>query len=180
MGWWSRTTTTPPRAKEEPEHTSAAPKPPTRTRHTTTLTRDEQADLELQAILQELDAEHAAGPGAAAAAAAAAADTQPESLYPTSMSCRQAFDMAFYCQSLGGQFQNIYRYGGLRDCSESWRRFRFCMRAKSWPEPRRAAMVQEHYRQRAAVYKMGPSSEDVWEVRKHPVVGAFMEDPDVG
>lgn len=34
-------------------------------------------------------------------------------------------------------------------------------------------MVQEHYAQRAEKYKVGLSSEDVWEVREEAVVGAF-------
>jgi hypothetical protein len=38
-------------------------------------------------------------------------DISPEALYPRQMSCRQAFDQAFYCQSLGGKFNDIYRYG---------------------------------------------------------------------
>ena len=37
-------------------------------------------------------------------------------------------------------------------------------------------MIQEHYRQRAVKYKVGPSSEDVWEVRTEPVQGAFQGD----
>lgn len=39
-------------------------------------------------------------------------------------------------------------------------------------------MIQEHYRQRDAKYKLGPSSEDVWQVRTEPVEGAFERDPD--
>lgn len=37
-------------------------------------------------------------------------------------------------------------------------------------------MVLDHYRQRAVKYKVGPSSEDVWEVREEPVEGAFAGD----
>lgn len=37
-------------------------------------------------------------------------------------------------------------------------------------------MIQDHYRQRAVKYKVGPSSEDVWEVRTEPVVDAFRGD----
>ncbi|KAI9859256.1 MAG: hypothetical protein M1813_007030 [Trichoglossum hirsutum] len=190
MGWWSRTRMPP--IKEGPEHTSSSTSAPTNNSVAPTndrsdaLTRDEQADLELKAILHQLDAEQAAAPLSSRKHLTdgsdhhpSASDINPDSLYPTTMSCRQAFDMAFYCQSLGGQFQNIYRYGGLRDCSENWGQFWFCMRTKSQPEPKKSMMIQEYYKQRAAKYKIGSSSEDVWEVRKEPVVRAFMEDPDV-
>lgn len=36
--------------------------------------------------------------------------------------------------------------------------------------------VQDHYRQRAVKYKVGPSSEDVWEVRLERIEGAFEGD----
>lgn len=52
------------------------------------------------------------------------------------------------------------------------------MRTKSQPEEKRSRMIQEHYRQRDAKYKLGPSSEDVWQVRTEPVEGAFERDPD--
>ncbi|KAF2488494.1 hypothetical protein BU16DRAFT_427512, partial [Lophium mytilinum] len=97
----------------------------------------------------------------------------PDSLYPSTMSCSAAFDSAFYCQSLGGKFNDIYRYGELRSCSEHWASFWFCMRSKSLGAEERARKVQEHYREKAARVKAGRSSEDVWEVRGEPVVGAF-------
>jgi hypothetical protein len=63
-----------------------------------------------------------------------------ESLLPTDMSCREAFDAAFYCQSLGGQFTNLYRYGGIRSCSENWSDFWFCMRMKSYHDAERGGL----------------------------------------
>ncbi|KAH0538376.1 hypothetical protein FGG08_005025 [Glutinoglossum americanum] len=189
MGWWSRA----PSAEVDPKNTSdGTPNTPAASsaavptdNRPRALTRDEQADLELKDILRQLDAEQASAARGSRKHLTdgsdhhpSTTDISPDSLYPTTMSCRQAFDMAFYCQSLGGQFQNIYRYGGLRDCSENWSQFWFCMRTKSQPEPKKAAMIQEHYKQRAVKYKIGSSSEDIWEVRKEPLVGAFTEDPD--
>lgn len=94
------------------------------------------------------------------------------------MSCREAFDNAFYCQSLGGKFNDIYRFGEMKSCSDHWSSFWFCMRTKSKPEDTKARLIKEHYMQRAAKYKLGPSSEDVWEVRSEPLEGAFRGNPD--
>lgn len=95
-----------------------------------------------------------------------------ESLLPTTMDCEQAFNQAFYCQSLGGQWNNIYRYGGVRSCSENWDDFWFCMRVKGYqPGPVKDDMIREHYRNKhLAKYGPGkPSSEDVWRERRERV-----------
>ncbi|ODH26216.1 hypothetical protein ACO22_04732 [Paracoccidioides brasiliensis] len=84
----------------------------------------------------------------------------PEFLYPTTMSCRSAFDYAFFCQSFGGQWVNVYRYGELRSCSEHWSDFWFCMRTRSYPDEEKAKMIADRYRKKAVKYKTGPSSED--------------------
>jgi hypothetical protein len=93
------------------------------------------------------------------------------------MSCRAAFDSAFYCSSLGGHFNDIYRYGQLRSCSEHWNDFWFCMRVKNSYSPRelKERMVQDRYREKEERLRKGPSSEDVWKVRGdgEEVVGAF-------
>jgi hypothetical protein len=94
------------------------------------------------------------------------------------MSCRQAFDDAFYCQSLGGQFNNVYRYGALRSCSEHWSQFWFCMRTRSKAEETKRREIQEWYRKKEEKYRVGPSSEDVWEERNERVDRAFDWDPD--
>ncbi|KAK2813281.1 hypothetical protein FQN50_000595 [Emmonsiellopsis sp. PD_5] len=103
-------------------------------------------------------------------------DILPESLYPTTMSCRSAFDMVWFCQSLGGQWVNVYRYGEMRSCSEQWNDFWFCMRTKSYPEEEKGKMIADHYRKKAVKYKTGPSSEDIWDVRTEPVKDAFQGD----
>ena len=165
-------------AAREPSQAPPSSPPPRR------LSRDEQAELELQDLLAQVSSE-APGPSSPSSGAATAgappsppASIAPDSLYPTTMSCRQAFDSAFYCQSMGGQFNNVYRYGGIKDCGEHWGAFWFCMRNKSYGDAERARRVQSFYRGRAAKYKVGPSSEDVWEVRREPVEGAFSMDPD--
>jgi hypothetical protein len=93
------------------------------------------------------------------------------------MSCRAAFDSAFYCSSLGGHFNDIYRYGQLRACTEHWNDFWFCMRVNNSYNSRdtKERMVQERYREKEERVKAGPSSEDVWRVRgeREQVVGAF-------
>jgi hypothetical protein len=88
------------------------------------------------------------------------------------MDCEQAFNQAFYCQSLGGQWNNIYRYGGVRSCSENWDDFWFCMRVKGYRAgPVKDDMIREHYRKKhLAKYGPGkPSSEDVWRERRERV-----------
>ncbi|KAK4952906.1 hypothetical protein LTR66_013696 [Elasticomyces elasticus] len=108
-------------------------------------------------------------------------DISAEALLPRTMSCRQAFDAAFYCQSLGGKFNDIYRYGALRSCGEHWGDFWFCMRSRNYPksEAERQEMIRAHYRERDwKRYRRGPSSEDVWEMRDVPVQRAFWRDPD--
>lgn len=92
------------------------------------------------------------------------------------MSCRTAFDYAFFCQSFGGQFVNVYRYGELRSCSEHWENFRLCMRTKGWSEEMRRKAIRDHNRKKAIKYKTGPSSEDVWDVRLDPAEKAFQGD----
>lgn len=96
---------------------------------------------------------------------------------PRTMSCRAAFDSAFYCSSLGGHFNDLYRYGQLRSCSDHWNDFWFCMRTKNSYSGQdvKERMVQDRYREKEMQLMRGPNSEDVW-VRRGPgeeVRGAF-------
>ncbi|CAN9378278.1 unnamed protein product [Alternaria alternata] len=104
----------------------------------------------------------------------------PEEFDPTlprSMSCRAAFDSAFYCSSLGGHFNDIYRYGQLRSCSDHWNDFWFCMRTKNSYSGQdvKERMIQDRYREKEERVKSGPNSEDVWRKRGpgEEVKGAF-------
>ena len=81
------------------------------------------------------------------------------------LSCRAAFDYAFFCQSMGGQWTNVYRYGELRSCSHLWKEFWLCMRAKSYPEEERRKIVKQHNIEKLKKWRTGPSSEDIWDVR---------------
>ncbi|MCJ1302228.1 hypothetical protein MMC08_005031 [Hypocenomyce scalaris] len=195
MGWWWSS------AQEAERHPTPLTAPPTDTASAsppsqapssspdiadtprTPLTRDEQADADLESLLREIQSEtqSALAPTTTTPITPSdPTDISPASLYPTTISCRAAFDSAFYCQSLGGQFTNLYRYGSVRNCSDQWRNFWFCMRTNNsrgmMSDEERKRRVQEHYRRRAAKYKVGPSSEDVWDVRGERVEGAFEGD----
>ncbi|KAI9774875.1 MAG: hypothetical protein M1840_000091 [Geoglossum simile] len=198
MGWWSRTPST-ERASADGDAsssttttTTAADNPPPPPSPQASI-RDEQAEHELKALLNQLDnhpptttthRSQTHTPDTTTTTTTTTTNDDPASpihptrLLPTTLSCRQSFDLAFYCQSLGGQFTNIYRHGTMRDCSQNWSQFRFCMRMKNQPEPGKSRMIREFFGKRAEKYSTGPSSEDVWEVREWPVERAFGEDPD--
>ncbi|RGP77320.1 early meiotic induction 1 [Fusarium longipes] len=98
-------------------------------------------------------------------------DPLAEALLPTDMSCRQAFDQAWSCNSMGGQFTAVYRYGEMRSCSEHWDDFWFCMRTNGYSAEQRERAIRDHYRAKEFTkYGPGkPSSEDVWESRGEKV-----------
>ncbi|OAA76672.1 hypothetical protein LEL_06356 [Akanthomyces lecanii RCEF 1005] len=111
-------------------------------------------------------------------------DPLSESLLPTDMSCRQAFDAAWGCNSVGGQWNAVYRYGEMRSCTEKWDDFWFCMRHKSASGPVKEDLMRTHYRNKehAKYYAPGKaSSEDVWEARVQKVAPdtVFTESIDV-
>lgn len=92
-----------------------------------------------------------------------------EAVLPVSMSCRQAFDLAWACQSPAGQWRAVYRHGGVRPCSDLWDDFWFCMRVKGYAEgPMKEEAVRSFYRKKEIdrYYLPGQlSSEDVWRSR---------------
>lgn len=113
-------------------------------------------------------------------------DDVTESLLPTTMSCRQALDAAFYCQSPGGQWNAVYRGGTVRSCNAHWEDLWFCMRTRAMSGRVKEDAVRDHYRRREfAKYGPGrPASTDVWEARaeKVPADSAFrvpLEVPDI-
>jgi hypothetical protein len=94
------------------------------------------------------------------------------------MSCRDAFDAAFYCNSMGGQFNNLYRYGTVRDCKENWNDFWFCMRTRSFGAVQKEEAIRSRYREKERMKygkegkekleseNVGRSSEDIWKSRE--------------
>jgi hypothetical protein len=161
--------------------------------------REQQADAELNALIAEFQAaDPAVSRGAASHAEKTALpaqdhnepkpaerilpdgrlDISPAAVYPRTMSCRQQFDQAFYCQSLGGKFNDIYRYGHLRSCSENWNAFWFCMRTRTLPEKEREDRISQYYQERDERRKREHgSSEDIWDIRTVAVERAFWRNP---
>ena len=161
--------------------------------------RDAQAERELEEFLSSLSSRPSAPMQASQKPSKPVAESQhqertdhdrirpdgslnisPGALYPRTMSCRQAFDQAFYCQSLGGKFNDIYRFGHLQSCSEQWGAFWFCMRTKSLPKEEKERQIRDYYADREERRKQeSRNSESVWEIREKPVTKAFWKDPDV-
>ncbi|KAF2770800.1 hypothetical protein EJ03DRAFT_388606 [Teratosphaeria nubilosa] len=158
--------------------------------------REEKADAELDAFLKSLESPTGAAATNEPAHNHIEPDTpkpathdrllpdgslniHPDALYPVTMSCRQAFDQAVYCQSLGGKFNDIYRYGQLKDCGEHWGAFWFCMRNRTLPAKDKEHQIREYYRLRDEKRKKEfGSSENIWDIREKPVERAFWRDPD--
>ncbi|KAL2825442.1 hypothetical protein BDW59DRAFT_72777 [Aspergillus cavernicola] len=190
MGWFWSKSSSPQKAESQPTPQSPAaseslpsPQPPSRP-----LTREEKADAEFKQLWASLESDinqpASSEPQQLSTSAqslqsnlqSAPASIAPDSLYPDTMSCRTAFDYAFFCQSLGGQFVNVYRYGEMRSCSEHWENFWLCMKTRTNSDKEKQRIFRDHYRKRAIKYKTGPSSEDVWDVRLEPVSNAFQGD----
>ena len=160
------------------------------TEPTPTLTRDEAADAELRAFLTSLEEPRSPPNSIKPLSSPAISQTPsdpalitPTDVHPTSISCRAAFDAAFYCASLGGQFTSLYRYGQLRQCSQEWSDFWWCMRTnRSFmsDEERAKKVLEKGVRREREKYggEGRGSSEDVWERRGRKVQGAFNGDLD--
>jgi hypothetical protein len=168
---------------QDPATTTIPPPSKPTTAPTSTSTHD---DAELREFLAAIEwTSDSSNPSSAKTSSSSSSTSDPnsdpssisfESLYPTSLSCRSAFDYAFFCQSFGGQWVNVYRYGNLRSCSEHWENFWLCMRSRGYSDESRRETIRDHYRKKAVKYKTGPSSEDVWEVRTEPLQNPFGAD----
>ncbi|KAI9924528.1 hypothetical protein ASPWEDRAFT_40941 [Aspergillus wentii DTO 134E9] len=203
MGWlWSSSsspkdqqqTPSPPQQsppQQSPPSDNALQPPPNTSTPMKTLTREEQADEEFKKLWASLESDVGKSkslqqppslPQSAESNPPSSESQQPlssiapESLYPDTMSCRSAFDYAFFCQSFGGQFVNVYRYGELRSCNEHWDNFWLCMKTRSYSDEERKKAIRDHNRRKAIKYKTGPSSEDVWDLRTEPARTAFQGD----
>ncbi|KAL2041826.1 hypothetical protein N7G274_005610 [Stereocaulon virgatum] len=158
--------------------------------------RDQTADAELRAFLESLQEGYASSnskhpqqtsnPTAETSQSSSTRPSQesdlitPTKIHPSTLSCHTAFDTAFYCASLGGQFTSLYRYGQLRRCSQEWSDFWFCMRTNRGfmsDEERENRIVEWGIkREREKYYKEGKlSSEDVWEARRKTVPRSAMQ-----
>ncbi|KAI7279495.1 hypothetical protein KC343_g1702 [Hortaea werneckii] len=165
----------------------------------TTGRNDKQSDVEIENWLNSFSTTSSSSAGTKSAEPSAAEPTSeptpsttpsrynedgtlnisPAALAPRTMSCRQAFDAAFYCQSLGGKFNDVYRFGKVQDCSEHWGAFWFCMRNRTLPAKDTEEMIAQYYLDRDERRKKERgSSEDVWEIRTKGVERAFQRDPD--
>lgn len=189
MGWlWNSSQAAPTAgaSQDRPTHaeaveTAPAPAPAPIKQQ---LSREEQANEDLKQFMKEVELEfdtarseriQSRESGVLKHTAPLPDDISPDSLYPAEIHCRSAFDYGMFCQSLGGQFVNVYRYGSFRSCSNHWDDFWLCMRTRNWDEKDRAKAIKEHYRKKAIKYKTGPSSENIWEVRTEPVKDAFQD-----
>lgn len=189
MGWWwnSAASKAPTASSLESEVVQDArfdPPPAPSEPVKQNLSREEQANQDLMEMLKEFQAQsetdrdqriQSRESGVLSHTSPLPDDISPDSLYPSEIHCRSAFDYALFCQSFGGQFVNIYRYGQFRSCSNHWEDFWLCMRTRQWDEKDRVKAIKEHYRKKAVKYKTGPSSEDIWEVRREPVKDAFQD-----
>jgi hypothetical protein len=190
MGWlWSNSAEKFPSQEKPPTSPPSITKPSPAPQHNTprTLTRDELAELELQSFLQEIEADSRPSstkynrvprqvPSPDTPTSHHSDEPLSEQLLPKTMSCRDAFDAAFYCNSMGGQFNNLYRYGTVRSCSDSWNDFWFCMRTRGFGDKEKEEAIKTRYKEKEkARYgkeelkkgseQVGRSSEDVWMTR---------------
>ncbi|KAF2009221.1 hypothetical protein BU24DRAFT_428762 [Aaosphaeria arxii CBS 175.79] len=175
MGWWPfsnssgsapadttsipTTSTTPSIPTSTPTTSSQtqAPLPPSSTTTSTT-----QQDDEFHAAFPHLAPPTTSPTSPSDSASSTSTSTSP---YPTKMSCTAAFDAAFYCSSLGGHFNDIYRYGELRSCSDHWRDWRFCMGLNVYGKARQEEMIANHYKEKEDKVRGKPNSEDIWDRR---------------
>lgn len=186
MGWlWSSSPSKTDSPSQSQDQKAAAPPAPA---PAPAPSRNDSEDAEIQKFLELLKTDETSqdtarnasqtsqapswlsrlAPSAPESAPAPVRDALSESLLPTEMSCRQAFDLAWGCNSVGGQWNGVYREGGMRSCSDQWNDFWFCMRTKSHVGPVKDQMVRAHYRDKdfAKYYAPGKhSSEDIWEAR---------------
>jgi hypothetical protein len=170
-----------PAASKQPLPQSS-PQPTTKA-----LSRDELAEAELRAFLQSLEPppntatqsasditsdNHISDHDSSAPIPLTSAHT-----LPATVSCRTIFDNAFHCQSLGGQWNSVYRHGTLRDCSPLWYDFWWCMRTNrgSMTEEERARQVRKRYEEKERRLRGGSNSEEIWEERK-VLVGRVWEE----
>jgi len=70
------------------------------------------------------------------------------------------------CYALGPQLRNLYRHGTYRDCTYKWADFKYCLSLKSEEMETRRELWVKRRAEWWAKRRVGPSSEDVWNVRE--------------
>ncbi|PKI83323.1 hypothetical protein MVES1_003198 [Malassezia vespertilionis] len=92
-------------------------------------------------------------------------------------SCLTLFDRWLSCYALGVQFRNVYRYGTIADCAPRREDFKFCLTMRELdPEMRRAAWLNRRAEEKAHQRQSVHSSENVWEMRRDPLLSKEYED----
>jgi hypothetical protein len=86
--------------------------------------------------------------------------------------CMSLFDTWASCFALGPQFKHIYRYGYPNNCKAKKEDFKYCLTLKSLSnEERRDTWIQRRA-EAAASKRLSQSSEDVWTLRRDPLIDA--------
>lgn len=85
-------------------------------------------------------------------------------------SCMTLFDTWASCFALGPQFKHIYRYGYPNDCKPKLEDFKYCLTLKGKSEEERRAIWIRRRAEAAATKRLSQSSEDVWSMRRTPLL----------
>jgi hypothetical protein len=81
--------------------------------------------------------------------------------------------------ALAPQLRAVYRYGTAQDCKAKLDDFKHCLSLKKLDEEARRAAWIRHRAQRTAAMRLEGSSEDVWELRRDPLVAPALADPTI-
>ncbi|KAG8526162.1 uncharacterized protein KY384_000155 [Bacidia gigantensis] len=105
----------------------------------------------------------------------------PRNLYPSTISCHQAFELAFHCQSPGGQILNVYRYGTFRWCGDHWNNWWWCIgtnRNFGLTKEEREEKIRRRYWEQDQRTRRRPAGcmEDILTQRKYRLTtGVFVD-----
>ena len=82
----------------------------------------------------------------------------------------------FCFAALGPQARFIYRYGSFNDCKDKLEDFKFCLTMRGITAEERRDRWLQRKSEKTAAKRLTSSSEDVWEMRREPLVDpAFVE-----
>jgi len=202
MGWWFRSgpQSSSDKAPEAPVNSQSTSPNPSSSSHdpnpklqqvpkSAPLTQDQRTEAEISQLLASLEPSRA-GSGNGASQNSASGTPPPKTELdnsiplPDQMKCHTLFDAAYHCSSFGGQLNNVYRYGSMRECSEHWSAFWFCMRTRGYSTESRREAIRQFYRDQESRVKKGPCSDDIWDERSPAERTTmneqrFQRDPDV-